>query len=42
MEDGRGRCPFNPESRSTAITVGEYAHAKTMQLFCLNFIYKHH
>lgn len=25
MEDGRGRCPFNPEYKSTAIIVGEFA-----------------
>jgi len=24
MEDGRSRCPFNPEYKSTAIIVGEY------------------
>ena len=33
MEDGRSRCPFNPEYKSTAIIVGEYS-APTSTLYC--------
>lgn len=27
MEDGRSRCPFNPEYKSTAIIVGRYKYS---------------
>ncbi|XP_016421394.1 semaphorin-4B-like [Sinocyclocheilus rhinocerous] len=33
MEDGRGRCPFNPESRSTAITVDGELYTATVSNF---------
>uniref|UniRef100_A0A673IYP1 Semaphorin-4B-like n=1 Tax=Sinocyclocheilus rhinocerous TaxID=307959 RepID=A0A673IYP1_9TELE len=33
MEDGRGRCPFNPEYRSTAITVDGELYTATVSNF---------
>lgn len=31
MEDGRSRCPFNPEYKSTAIIVGMYRSIKGLE-----------
>lgn len=32
LEDGKGRCPFDPEYRSTAVMVGKACHPRTLAL----------